>query len=115
MADGDSPVSVVMARAASLITETSRTGLDSIPVCSTPLTTCAIRNWSRWIRCRSEPRPMSSLVRQKDSAVTPLMWCIPAVSRSPDIGLSTGNGTHTLTPPRSLMTCTKPLKLSSMK
>jgi hypothetical protein len=51
------PASVVIEAAASLTILSSLIGLDSSPLCSTPLTTWADMNWSRWIRCRSEPSP----------------------------------------------------------
>ena len=72
-------------------------------------------NWSRWIRCRSEPSPTSSRVRQKASAWMPVMCCSPALRFRPDSWSLTVNGTQTLTPPRSLTTLTKPSKPIPMK
>ena len=109
------PASVVIEAAASLTTLSSLIGLDSSPLCSTPLTTWADMNWSRWIRCRSEPSPRSSRVRQKASAWMPLMCCSPDFRFRPDTGSLTLNGTQTLTPPRSLTTLTKPSKPMPMK
>ena len=80
------PLSVVIDAAASVITESSWIGFDSRPLPSTPFTTCADMNWSRWIRSRSEPVPMSSRVRQKASAWMPLMCCSPALRSRPDTG-----------------------------
>ena len=73
------PASVVIEAAASLTIRSSLIGLDSRPLCSTPLTTWADMNWSRWIRCRSEPSPRSSRVRQKASAWMPEMCCSPVL------------------------------------
>ena len=78
------PASVVIEAAASVTTDSSLIGLDSRPLSSTPLTTWADMNWSRWIRSRSEPVPMSSRVRQKASAWMPLMCCSPAARSRPD-------------------------------
>ena len=109
------PLSVVIEAAASVITFTSLIGLESRPLSSTPLTTWADMNWSRWIRSRSEPLPMSSRVRQKASAWMPLMWCSPELRSKPDTGSFTLNGTQTLTPPRSSTTLTKPSMPIPMK
>ena len=109
------PVSVVIWAAASVTTLSSRSGFDSRPLLSTSFTTCADMNWSRWIRSRSDPVPMSSRVRQKASAWMPLMWCSPAGRLRPDTGSFTLYGTQTLTPPRSLTTLTKPSMPIPMK
>ena len=109
------PESTVRFGARSLATFSSLNGLPSSPLCRMPLTIWADMNWSRWMRCRSEPSPMSSRVRQNASAVTPSMCCSPAATFSPDTRSLTANGTHTVTPPRSLTTLTNPAMPISMK
>ncbi len=49
------PLSVVIEAAASVTTDSSRNGLDSRPLLSTPFTTCADMNWSRWMRSQVRP------------------------------------------------------------
>ncbi len=64
-------MSVVIASAMSFTTDSIVVGLPRMSECSTPWSSDAIRNWSRWIRCRSEPSPTFSRVRQKASACCP--------------------------------------------
>ena len=64
------PVSVVIDRAASVMTCTIRVGLNSRLLCSTPCSMDTIKYWSRRMRCRSEPSPMYR-ARQKARASRP--------------------------------------------
>ena len=109
------PVSVAIAPVASPTTFSILPGLLSRPLCTMPCTSPAIRYWSRVIRSRSEPSPRSSRVRQNASASRPKTWCTPADKLRPDRGSSTLTGRQTLTPPRSLMIFSKPVKSSWTK
>ncbi len=75
-----------------------------------------ISSWSRWIRCRSEPRPKFSRSRQNSSALRPLSTCRPGLrlSLSKLVGWI-AVGKQTGTPPMALITLMKPVKLSWIK
>ena len=110
--------SVMRLLATSPSTLYSLLGLCSRPLCSTPLTSWARKYWSRAILAMSEPSATFSRVRQNSSAWRPQMWCRPAVSFRPvppavEIALWIANGMQTLTPPTSLIICSKPVKSSS--
>ena len=66
--------------------------LVSRPFFSMPCTSEDIRNWSRWMRCRSEPSPRPSRVRQKASASRPQTWCRPRFRCRPDMRVVDGRG-----------------------